>query len=377
VAHNPFVYGHIVRGDRFADRTREIRELMSDLSRGQNVIIFSPRRFGKTSLILEILDRLKAQGVVTVYVDLYRVTSKGKFLGTMAKAIAKGYTGKIEQIVRDLKNLLPRVIPKVVVKTEDAPEIEFSYDMQVDADTLLDDLLEAVSRRVEKSDGRAVVVFDEFQELTTWDDGEVERAMRSHFQLHERVAYVFMGSKQHLMTDIFRNKNRPFYRFGKHFPLGKIPVEEFATFILQKFHDGGFVIGEAAVLKILTQTEAHPYYTQLLCNVLWDRCHDTKQITQEAVEEAVEEVIDRESHAYNMIWDHLPIMAKRLLEAMAVDPSSRIYSAEFLARHHLGPPSSLQRAIGRLQREEIIEREDDTYMFTDIFFKRWIERRVE
>ena len=33
---------------------------------------------------------------------------------------------------------------------------------------------------------------------------------------------------------------RPFYRFGKHFPLGKIPKEEFAAFIRARFEATGF-----------------------------------------------------------------------------------------------------------------------------------------
>ena len=69
---NPFVYGKVVRGKYFADREAEIAELINDIASGQNVIVFSPRRYGKTSLILEVLDRVKAEGLLTFYLDLLR-----------------------------------------------------------------------------------------------------------------------------------------------------------------------------------------------------------------------------------------------------------------------------------------------------------------
>lgn len=373
---NPFIYGEAVRGEHFADREEEIRELVDDLSRGQNVIVLSPRRFGKTSLILEVLDRLDAQGLLTVYVDLYPVTSQDRFIAVFAKAIAKAYTDRIETVFREVKRILPRLIPRIVIKDENIPEIEFSYDRSEDKTPLIDDLLQTVNAVAEKQKRRAVVVFDEFQEIANWDDGEVERQMRTHFQMHRDVAYVFMGSKQHLMTELFRNRNRPFYRFGKHFPLGKIPEEKFATFILDKFRAGGFDIAPDAVERILKRTEAHPYYTELLCSILWDRHTATKHIAPEDVDRDVDEVIKREAHAYHELWDRLTSRSRQLLEALTVDPSPQIYSREFLTRHNLGSPSAIQRAVKHLEAEEIIERENAGYMFTDIFFRLWINRRL-
>lgn len=373
---NPFVYGEAVRGEYFADREEEIRELVHDLSRGQNVIVLSPRRFGKTSLILEVLDRLTIQGMITVYVDLYPITSKDRFIATFAKAIAKAYTAKIEQVFREVKRILPKLIPKIVIKDENIPEIEFGYDRSEDKTPLIDDLLETVHALSQKQKKRAAVVFDEFQEIVNWDDGEVERQMRSHFQMHRDVAYVFMGSKRHLMTELFRNRNRPFYRFGKHFPLSKIPEDKFAAFISDKFKAGGFDITPDAVGTILKRTEAHPYYTELLCSILWDRHTVDKRIEPEDVDRGVEEVVKREAHAYHELWDRLTPRSKQLLEALAVDPSPQIYSKEFLTRHSLESPSVIQRAAKSLERAEIIERENAGYMFTDIFFKLWINRRL-
>lgn len=375
---NPFVYGKVARGECFADREREIAELSSDILSGQNVILFSPRRYGKTSLILEVLDRVRAQGVLAVYLDLFKVVSEEDFVAAYAKEIARLCGGGIRAALNRIRSLLPRLIPKVVVKGEGVEvELEFEFDLRGAREPLLDDLFEAVAVLAREREKQAVVVFDEFQEIAGWDEGErVQRQMRAHFQHHAQVAYIFMGSKRHLMQDIFQSKNRPFYRFGKHLPLGKIPEEEFAAFIEARFKSTGFQVEEGAPHRILEITENHPYYTQLLCHVLWDRQRDERLITADHVALGVEEVLSREAHAFHEIWEALPLRARQLLVALAREesPQVEIYSTKFLRRHNLGSASSVQRALERLLSEELLERVDGKYEFTDVFFKRWLRR---
>lgn len=376
---NPFVYGKVVRGEAFADREEEMAEVLADIESGQNVILFSPRRYGKTSLILEVLARAQDQGLLTVYLDLFKVTSSDVFVAAFAKEVAGLYRGGARSILRKVRSLLPRLVPKVVIKGERADlELEFEFDPRGDRAPLLDDLFEATERVCQEQGKRGVVAFDEFQELATWDEGgQVERQMRSHFQLHKRVSYVFMGSKRHLMEEIFQNKNRPFYRFGRHLPLAKIPQERFAQFVTDRFRQTGVQVEQEAVQEILRITDNHPYYTQLLCHILWDRFRDRGPIGREAVAAGAEEVFSREAHAFHNLWDMLPSQARQLLVALAnaSGPTVQIYAREFLLQHGLGPASSLQRAVARLLADEVLEKTNGGYQFTDVFFQRWIEQQ--
>jgi len=373
---NPFVYGKVVRGKYFADRDAEIAELVNDIASGQNVIVFSPRRYGKTSLILEVLDRVKAEGLLTFYLDLFKVTSQETFIAAYAKEVARLHGGRIQNMLKKIRDLLPRLVPKVVMRGEKVDvEVEFEFDPSADKAPLLDDLFEAVSTVSSQTGKRAVAVFDEFQEITSWDaKGQIERQMRTHFQMHENVSYIFMGSKRHLMQELFRNKNRPFYRFGKHFPLEKIPEDEFAKFIQTRFEETGFQIDLEAVREILQTTDDHPYYTQLLCHILWDRNQQEKIITKESITAALQEVFMREAHAFQGLWDMLTLKARQLLVALAKEegPQVQLFSSDFLRKHNLGSASSVQRAITRLLEEEVLEKTDGGYQFTDVFFRRWL-----
>lgn len=375
---NPFVYGKVVRGKYFADREAEIAELVNDIASSQNVIVFSPRRYGKTSLILEVLDRVKAEGTLTFYLDLFKVTSQETFIAAYAKEVARLHGGRIQNMLKKIRDLLPRLVPKVVMKGEKVDvEVEFEFDPRSSYAPLLDDLFEAIATVSLQQGKKAVAVFDEFQEITSWDvNGRVERQMRTHFQVHENVSYIFMGSKRHLMQELFRNKNRPFYRFGKHFPLKKIPEDEFTKFIKTRFEETGFQIDLEAVREILQTTNDHPYYTQLLCHILWDRKSQERVIAKEDISLAVQEVFMREAHAFQDVWDMLTLKARQLLVALAKeeDPKVRPFSSDFLRKYNLGPASSVQRAITRLLEEEVLEKTDGGYQFTDVFFKRWLRK---
>jgi hypothetical protein len=372
---NPFIYGEEVSGKAFCDRRDEIKELLRDIENGQNVIIFSPRRYGKTSLIKEVLRKAKAKGILTFYVDLYPAITKEKFIEVYAKGISRSLTGTKENILRKIRNLLPRLVPKIVIKGEGLPDFEFDFDRR-NVEPLLDDLLNVVKNRVDMEKKSAVLVFDEFQEITNYRDDEIERKMRSSFQSHHNVSYIFMGSKRHLMNNLFNNPNRPFYKSGKHFPLQKIDRREFIKFIKEKFDMGKYQIENESLESILDITKCHPYYTQMLSHILWEQEEDIKKISKHTVETAINKLLNRESGGYLSTWETLTQKQKQLLEALAKSNSKKIFSGNFISKYNLVSTSSVQKAIKVLVNKELVERENGTYEFTDVFFRLWIEKRL-
>ena len=370
---NPFVYGETVSGENFCNRTREIKELVADIKNCQNVIIFSPRRYGKTSLIKQVLQKVKAKGVLTFYVDLYPAINKRKFIELYAGAISSGLPGGVRQVVKKIKEYLPRIIPKVVME-EQSVHFEFEFDHTSNISPHIDDLFVAVKKVADQKEKTAVVVFDEFQEIANFDDDEIERKMRSVFQNHRNVSYIFMGSKTHLMRDIFNNPNRPFYKSGKHFPLDKIDPKKLSLFAKKKFSDQAIDIGHNELNSILNNTECHPYYFQMLCHVLLELCMDSRMITEADIDEALNILISRESSVYVAIWEELTIKQKNLMVALAKEEYPEVFSNKFLETYGLGSSSSIQKALKKLLKKELVQQESGSYIIYDLFLKKWIRR---
>lgn len=375
---NPFIYGKVVRGKYFANREGETDSLVKELSRGQNVILFSPRRYGKTSLIVNVLDKLRKKGLPTIYVDLYPATTREKLISIYAGGISSALTGALEKVIEELKELFTSVIPKISIGSGGGPEIE--YEIRVERENIdkaFEEALQAPQKIGLKRKKRVIVALDEFQEIDNLQDqDEIERRIRTAIQHHDMASYVFLGSKRHLMDKMFHDKGRPLYRIGTHMPLGKIHPQDFMKFIENHFQTGRFELGEGVIEKILGTTDGHPYYTQMLSSILWEINFDKRTIRIEDVEIALGEALAREEHAYTTLWDSLTIKQKRFIEGLCAEKSVRPFSSEFIESYKLGSPATIQRVIQRLNEDGVIERENGTYCVSDVFFREWVIKKI-
>lgn len=376
---NPFIFGDVVKGEYFTDREEEIKELTLDLLSGQNILLFSPRRYGKTSLILKVLESLKKEDVIPVYVDLFRITSVHTFVKVYTAAITKATATRLEEAVQFLKTNFPAIVPKVIVKTSEPTEFEFDFEAaKKDMDKVLDDLYDLPQKIATKRKRQLVVVFDEFQEITALKL-PVERSLRARIQHHDKVAYCFMGSKRHLLDQLFLDKNKPLYRLAKSVPLGKIPLEKFKAFVRSRFKSVDMFIKEDLIEQILNITACHPYYTQQLCHEIFNICFTKKgvsTITPKDIEIAKDKCISAQSYAYSTIWDGLAGKQKDLTLALALNPEANIYSQEFLTKHELGAPATVQTAVKALEKKGLLDRQNGGYSISDIFFVEWVKEKI-
>jgi len=370
---NPFRFGGPVTGEFFGDRQAEIDTLCADLRSGQNVVLLSPRRFGKTSLIQAVLERLRGESCLCAYLDLFPVASKARFAQALGSAYSRLAATRVQQVARALRDLLPSVTPKIVLKGEGTPEfdVEFGWREQ-DLDRLLDDLYDAPQRIAEKRGQRVVVAFDEFQEITSFDGEQIERALRSKIQFHREVAYLFAGSKRHLMDRLFSDRSRPFYRSGKTFPLGKIPREEFAAFIAQRFQSTGFRIAPEQVENVLDFSQCLPYTTQLLCHEIWNVAQGEQQVTVAAVEGGLQAALANQEYAFTAIWDSLSPKQRNLLIALAQGVGEQVHAQATIAQYDLGAPATVSKSLKGLQDKELIEKENGRWVIADPLLALWV-----
>lgn len=251
-----------------------------DVENSQNVIIFSQRRLGKTSLIKEVFNACKKKRILTIYVDLYAVLTKEDFVNIYAKAVAEAALGNIEKKIKSAAQFFLKIRPTFSVDQEG----RMSYSININKKEImpsLEDVLESVKRYADSKKRKAVVCFDEFQQIGQFKTNKIEKMMRSSFQQHKDISYIFMGSKKHLISDMFNNPNRPFYRNAKSFPLDKIKKAEPFRFIRDKFQNSKKTIVNDLINEIIDVCESHPYYIQYLCHIVWEKAIDKKSANRE------------------------------------------------------------------------------------------------
>lgn len=374
---NPFRYGDIVRGAYFTDREKEIAELLSDIRSGQNVFIYSPRKYGKSSLISAVLERAQKEKTIPIRIDCFQISSKTRFAEIYAKAVSSAISSKMEEIKKFMREYLPSFLPKFALKLGGIFELELSFGGKKKdlPEAMLDlyDLPEILCKRKKK---KAVVAFDEFQEIQNLDGLQTEKEMRSKFQHHENVSYIFVGSKKHLLLQMFTDKKRPFYNFGKMISLPKIPHDDLLIFIKKRFSKTNIKFDAELPEKILAVTGDHPYFTQMLCHELWDICYDKGKVEAKDIDPAIEQIIRNHGDLYITLWDRISFHQKSLLAAIAVHGGENIFSSSFISENTLGAVSSVQKSAAALVDRDLLEKINGGFEYSDIFFKEWIKRKI-
>jgi hypothetical protein len=376
---NPFTFGALALGAAFADREDEIRELVRDMRNGQDVLVFAPRRYGKSSLVLRAAQHAVEKGVLVAYCDVMKTPTKERFAAALAKAIYDEIASPIGHAVERAASLFRglRVRPTIEIDPDDAA-VRFSFEAgrrRTDIDETIERLLELPALLAAERKRRVAIVFDEFQEIVTLDK-HFPNLMRAVFQTQPEVGHVYLGSKRHLLERIFSDENEPFWRSAKRMELGVIPAEKFAPFIRERFAATDKAIDERALEVLLAATRGQPYATQELAYFVWEVVPTGFVAHVADVGAALDRVVRSEHNHFAKIWDDATQNERLVMQALAAEPSARLFSDDFRARHDLPASTYVQRAVGALLREEVVGRreEDRTYFLAEPFLAEWLRR---
>lgn len=370
---NPFAYGVEVSGQAFWDREDERGELKREMSSSQNIVIFSKRRMGKTSLIKEVLRALPESKFITAYIDLYPTTSVEDFVECYAASISSAVRGTLDKVLIEVKSLLRSFTPMLTVDDDGKPRLTVDYGRNVKKSLLLDEVLEAFPKYCAKKGKLGVLVMDEFQQIGNYDkDRKMEATLRSHYQTHRNISYIFMGSKKHLLTEIFNAPNRPFYNSAQMFPLKEMDEQIMIDCVVERFKGTGCKITESEARYIVEQAERHPYYTQRIAHAVWSAIITGKKtVTIAEIDAAIAMTVDKNSDYFRSLCELLTSHQLSALRVAAHINGEKVFSKEFLARHNW-QKDSLKQALDALVDKDLLSREESSYKIDDIFFRRWL-----
>lgn len=371
---NPFNFGALALDEAFADREVELGEITNDIRNGQDVVIFAPRRFGKSSLVWRAASSLAAEGMLVAQVDLMTTPSKESLAAALARSIYEQIASPLER-VRE-KALAPfrglRVQPTINVNPDDGT-LAFSFGVPrqpADIDATLERLLELPAELGGARRHRVALVMDEFQEIVSIDP-DLPKLLRSVFQRQPEISHVYLGSKQHIMERIFNDANEPFWRSAKSIELGTIPAAPFAEFISERFGAGGREVESDVVTELLRRTGGHPYATQELCYALWQQTPAGEIASSVELERALAAVLRSEHAHFSLLWDSASAMQKRVLRALAREPGHP-FSAEYRRQHDLPAATNVQKALRALAQREVVEGEAGAYRISEPFLAEWL-----
>jgi hypothetical protein len=375
---NPFTFGDLAFDESFTDREDEVRELAADMRNGQNVLVYAPRRYGKSSLVLRAAQEALREKVLVGYCDLMRTPTKERLAAALAKTIYADIASPVDQALEKAASLFRglRIVPSMEVDPTDG-SLRFGFAAgrrKQDIDETIERLLELPAELAAERKRRVVLVLDEFQEVIALDR-QFPNLMRAVFQAQPEVGHVYLGSKRHVLERIFNDRNEPFWRSAKRLEIGPIAPAKFAPFLRERFASTGKAIDDDAVGRLLGATGGHPYATQELAYATWEATAGGGTAGTAEVEGALVKVLRSEHNHFAQLWDEAPRSQRLALLAFADEPAAAIYSADYHARHHLPANPTLQTAVKTLLTRELVGRgEGGAYRIVEPFFAEWLAR---
>ncbi|MBU0685170.1 MAG: ATP-binding protein [Thermoplasmatota archaeon] len=347
---NPFKFGGLVTGKDFADRENEMDEILREVRSGTNIVMFSPRRMGKSSLMAELMHRHGAE-FLFVYVDLYGITTKTRMVEVFMSALVSSVYGTVKKVAAGIKDVIKGSRLRLVINEKGEPGVEFSVGEPSVPE--IQDMLDIPEEIARKRGKRIVIVFDEFQEIGSLDGVSLLKAMRSRIQAHRHVSYIFAGSKRHMLMSIFEEREGAFFKSAKPLELGPIPRADFERFLVDRFSAAGGRLEHEAARAIVETGGGNSYYVQQIAHELFNI--STRPKWPGDVESAVATTLAHQSPAFQFLWDSIKSRTqRRYLMAVAREGKTMSRSA-LIERYGLRSASHVQRAIKQLDARGITE----------------------
>lgn len=349
---NPFKFGTIVEDEFFTDRLNELKFIMRVMDSENHLILISPRRFGKSSLVVKAA---KQAGRPYLMLNLQKVVSTEDFAAKLLKEVFKLYTWEKVKHLMSHFHFVPTISTNPITNG-----IDVSFQPTSDSNVLLEDAM-ALLEKVSTPEKRLIIIFDEFQEIVQIAKG-LDKQLRAIMQMQKGLNYIILGSQESMMTEIFERKKSPFYHFGTMMRLSKIPFQDFYDYVHERLSPVLPEKSDVVSQEILTLTNCHPYYTQQLASMVWELAK-YESVKEHVVSLAVERLTNIHDLDFERLWVKFNRMDKLILRTLCQDENP-------LQNRQLATSTSFS-AIKRLMKMGYVIR-DEKYELEDPFFKRWI-----
>ncbi len=369
----PFIYGRLAEKESFIDRVDDRRELKNFLRHGINVILVSPRRWGKSSLVKTAMDELAAEDSHTkvCFMDASKIHTEEEFYNAFASAVIQGVSSTVEQKLSDLVRFINRFTPSVTIASDPLNSIEVNLKMNPTQDSP-EHILQLPEKIAEAKGVQVIVCIDEFQQLAclpTWK--KMEALLRSEWQLQHRTTYCLYGSKMHMMKDIFHKASSPFFKFGQLMNLKRISKDYWVPYIMHNFERTGKSITQEQAETLCERVQYNSWYVQQYCFFLWS--HTDTAVTQQTLDEQLQLVLDTNEDLFLTEMDSLTPTQIGMLKAVA-SGEKHLNAKETVEKYGLGQPQSITRNKKVLVEKDLLEKRLSELLFVDPLFELWIKR---
>ena len=368
---NPFVYEGYEGPNYFCDRTEETEKVISNLKNGRNLTLVSPRKIGKTGLIKHAFQQIKETepDAVCIYTDIFHTHDQHDLAQTLGKAIIQEQLFRSKNAVNKVLRFFSMWRPTISFDPiTGSPTVSVSME-RTQAGHTIDSIFQYL-----KNCGKEVFfAIDEFQTIADYREQGTEALLRSHIQFIHNTHFIFSGSRQHLMYEMFGSPKRPFYQSTAMLSLQPLHKEIYYDFANRFFTNRGGSFSEQVFQDLYQQFDGYTWYMQSVLNRLYEQ---EKRVTDYCqVKEAIHTILADKADQYATLMSFLSVNQQRLLKAIADEGRvAQPQSSSFVQKYELTSAGSVRKALTALTDKDLVYHTTEGYIVYDRFFDLWLKR---
>lgn len=366
---NPFKFGDPVAGDYYFPRPELSQTVIQFLDNRVHVVLIGPRRFGKTSFVLETLRQLEAREKTCIFLDVFNVTSHRDFLLQLLRALRAKvrWSKRLKKWVESLPGLRPKLTWETDPRTGDITFSLAPEALERDVKDLIQDAIIALGQVGDE----VIVAIDEFQTIAELEDGGwLEATLRTLMQQLKNTAFLFTGSRRSVITDMLNNVSRPFYRSCQ--PIEFPALEDtFSDWIVTRFKSVGVACSKEVAIKLRKLVQDTPNYVQMACFHLVAGGVD--KVDEHKIQEVLRTIVKQNAYSYQTLLNSLRPLQQRALRLAAVE-SEGIFSKGLLGKYEIPSAPALASSVKSLRQKQILDEgiSKGKVIFDDPLFAIWL-----
>jgi AAA+ ATPase superfamily predicted ATPase len=346
---------NIATGMAFCNRIAERSLLKVYIKSGRPVVIIAPRRYGKTSLVNQVLLELKLPCCI---MELTMATSLEEVEQIILQHVSKLLYTLLPRTTKAKQNILKlfRWLNPELVLTAGGQKLIFHPERSKLSKTEnVAEILQKLDQAAVLVNKKVVVVMDEFQQLSDIQDHTIEASIRHAMQYSKQVSYIFLGSNRHMLLNMFNNKNRPFYNSCEIIKVNRILENDYVPFIQRAAHkQWGKPLSSPLLEKIFELSELHPSYINRICGHFW-AMNEFPTLIQ--IERYWQSFIDSKRAEFTEDILNLSKNQKKVLAYLAHHPTLHLSSYDVCQAIGLSE-ASIRQAVKNLMVKDYICKDD-------------------
>lgn len=370
---NPFIVQGHIDSVYFCDRVAEQKALRKAIDNGRNLVLISPRRMGKTGLVHHCFEyAFEPEGYYTFFVDIFHTTSLQELTYQLGRKIYEAIVPRGKKMLTAFLQTLRSISGQLGFDpTTGLPTFSLSLGDITQPELTLDEIF----RYLDQADKPCIVAIDEFQQISNYPEKNVEALLRTHVQAMRNCQFIFAGSEQHVMQEMFLSGARPFYNSADIMELKPIDLMVYTDFVKTWMSRYGRTVTEEQVTAVYQLFRGNTYGMQRTFNEVFAITQSGETCNKDTLLLALRNIIESKAPYFEEQLSHISDKQKPLLFAVAQEgPVTQITAAAFIQKHRLASASSVQHAAKQLVSAGVLTKLHGQYSVNEQFFDLWLQQ---